>query len=159
MVISFFVPGTPIPKGSMRAFSVRDWRCRYGTRPVVTHDNPKTKDWQETVAMVARAAAATKGLEEQWSGPVRMTVLFSLDRPKAHFKKNGQLKWTAPGFASVKPDLDKLVRSIFDALKGTIYCEDSRIVAVNARKEFVGNFSNQAGVEVEVTLIRMQEKL
>ena len=39
-------------------------------------------------------------------------------------------------YPATKPDLDKLVRSVGDALKGLAYEEDSRIVDIDARKRF-----------------------
>jgi hypothetical protein len=38
----------------------------------------------------------------------------------------------------VKPDLDKLVRAVGDALTGILYRDDAQIVSLNASKRFAG---------------------
>ena len=47
-MISFFVPGVPVPKGSLRAVAAG----------VVRPDNPGLKAWTQTVALFARQAMA-----------------------------------------------------------------------------------------------------
>jgi Holliday junction resolvase RusA-like endonuclease len=37
---------------------------------------------------------------------------------------------------SVKPDIDKLSRSVLDCLSGRIIKDDSQVVILNARKEY-----------------------
>lgn len=102
---SFFVPGEPITEGSTRAFAS-------GQRVVVTHDRgPKLALWRLAVQDAALKAAREAGWEPHYDGPVRVTATFYLPRPKS-----------APAsryWPHVKPDLDKLVRAIGDALAPT----------------------------------------
>lgn len=120
MQIEFTVLGVPIPKGSTKAF------MRPGMRfPVVTNDNAKTKPWATTVTTMAQQHAPPGG---PWHGPVALMVWFTLPRPKSLPKKTvHHVK---------KPDLDKLVRNIKDALKGVIYRDDAQVVHVEARKSY-----------------------
>ena len=129
-MISFVVYGTPQPKGSTRSF-VKSGKA------ITTSDNPKLKDWQNIVAMIAQFHRPKDGLIQ---GPVSVRVKFSLIRPKSVSVKKRLLPIT-------KPDLDKLTRSVCDALKGTIYNDDSQVVELQARKEY----GDSPGVRVEVT--------
>lgn len=116
--IVFFVAGHPQTKGSAKAFMPKGARF-----PVVTHDNPKTKDWQVQIAAVAG---------EKFSAPfataVRVTALFQLRRPKSLPKK--VLHHTK------KPDLDKLFRAVKDGLKGIAYLDDSQVSALSGQKVY-----------------------
>lgn len=117
--VTFRVIGAAQPKGSMRAFVPKGW-----TRPVLTSTNPRVKGWQQLVAEQAQTVAAD-GL---FVGPVSLGVAFQLPRPQSLPKRI--LHHTK------KPDLDKLVRALKDALKGVLYTDDSQVVVIYARKVY-----------------------
>lgn len=122
---SFFVPGEPITEGSTRAFTS-------GQRVVVTHDRgPELDQWRLKVAHAAQAAAQDAGWEPRYDGPVAVTAAFFLPRPKSAKKR------LVP---HVKPDLDKLIRAVGDALapykQPGVLRDDSRIVAWRASKDY-----------------------
>lgn len=122
MTIEFTVYGIPVPKGSTRAFAM----MRNG-KPfaVTTHANPKTKSWQEAVTVMAQGHAPKGG---PWKGPVHLTAIFTMPRPKTLPKKIA--------FHTKKPDLDKLLRLIKDSLKGVMYVDDAQVVEVVASKGY-----------------------
>lgn len=126
--IEFTAYGIPQPKGSTRAF------MRPGMKfPVVTSDNPKTKPWQQAVAEAAQRVAG-----QPLVGPVRLELDFALVRPKSLPKRvHAHTK---------KPDLDKLVRAVKDALKGVLYLDDAQVVALSATK----GYGDAPGVRVRV---------
>jgi Holliday junction resolvase RusA-like endonuclease len=66
-------------------------------------------------------------------GPITIDVEFRFQRPKAHFNKTG-LKPSAPKPMTQSPDLDKLVRSVLDALTFYAYVDDKQVTRVNATK-------------------------
>lgn len=119
------VYGTPAPQGSKQAY-VR------GKRAVLVEVSRKVKPWREAVVAAAQASGLSYG------GIVAVHVIFYMPRPKSHYgSRKGQpyLKDTAPSYPSGKPDIDKLLRSTFDALTTSgIIEDDSRIVEVFARK-------------------------
>lgn len=120
----FTVFGVPQPKGSAKAFVPKGW-----TRAIVTSDNPKHKGWQQLVAEAAsRALQDTTDTGVMFDGPVELRVVFFLPRPKS-LKKGvtAHLK---------KPDLDKLCRSVKDALNRVVWRDDSQVVALLARKVY-----------------------
>lgn len=117
--VTFQVIGIAQPKGSTRAFLPKGW-----TRPIVTTDNPKSKGWQQLVAEQAQTIARDGLLV----GPVVLTVTFHLPRPQSLPKRVVH--------HTKKPDLDKLVRSTKDALKGVLYGDDAQVVDLHARKTY-----------------------
>ena len=127
--LHFTVVGVPVPKGSTRAFVPKGW-----SRPIITNDNPKTKGWQQLVAEEASRAIQTLpgGVFHVLDTGVRLTVAFYLPRPKK-FQKRG----TNPPHLT-KPDLDKLLRAVKDALKSVAWHDDSQVVDVVAMKRYAG---------------------
>ena len=118
-IISFTVYGKSEPQGSTRAF-IR------GGRPITTSDNKGLKAWREDVANVAQQHIPPDGLLD---GAVVLRVRFVFFRPKSVSAKKRP-------HHTVKPDLDKLIRAIGDALKGKIYTEDARVVKIEALKVY-----------------------
>lgn len=120
--MTFVVYGVAQPKGSARAFVPKGWK-----RAVVTSANPKNKGWQQLVA----EAASRELSSTTWTttdGPMRLMVAFYLPRPKSLPKSTTQhLK---------KPDLDKLTRSVKDALTKVLWNDDSQVVQLKATKTY-----------------------
>lgn len=121
--LHFTVCGVPQPKGSARAFVPKGW-----SRAVVTSDNPRNKGWQQLVAEGASAALSSLSAFELIDEPAFLTVAFYLPRPKAIRNRN------VPH--TKKPDLDKLVRSVKDALSKVVWRDDSLVVTLTASKSY-----------------------
>ena len=62
--------------------------------------------------------------------PISIEAVFYFDRPKSLAKRI----WAK----LTKPDLDKLQRSLFDALTGICYRDDSQVTRVLAEKVYPG---------------------
>lgn len=129
--VQFRVYGIPQTKGSTKAF------MRPGMRfPVVTNDNTKNKAWAATVAGEAQRARSLYGQTQPFEGAVSLMLTFYLPRPKSLPKRVVH--------ATKRPDLDKMIRSVKDALKGVFYLDDSQVVSLRADKVYL----DQPGVQV-----------
>ena len=123
--IRFFVPGTPVPQGSMR---------HVGHGRVVHSNAAALLPWRDSVRA---AAAAAMGGRELWIGPVSMLLRFEFPRPKSHLgtgRNAGALRAGAPWFHMQTPDIDKLQRAVLDALTGVVWRDDSQVFRVTATK-------------------------
>lgn len=130
--ITFTAYGIPAPQGSMKAF------MRPGMKhPVVTGDNARTRPWRQAIVDASREVMAGRTPIE---GPVGVVATFYLPRPKSAPKRITQ--------PAKLPDLDKLVRALFDALTAAgVWRDDAQVVRVDALKAFAGGRSdNPAGV-------------
>ena len=127
MLIRIEVAGSPAPKGSSRAI------VRGGHAVVVPSgsnvNRDKLRSWDQSVRLAANEHAAGRSGPIFVEVPLYVAVIFRVARPSGHWRKKGGLKPSAPQFPATKPDLDKMVRATMDSLKGTIYDDDSRIVA------------------------------
>ncbi len=116
---TFSVRGKPEPKGSTRAFVPKGW-----TRAVITSANPKAKVFAELVRWAAQEVAPPALL----TGPVGVSMVFGIQRPKSVPKKR---VWP-----TTKPDCDKLVRLVLDALTHVIWADDAQVVQLEATKVY-----------------------
>lgn len=117
-MITFSVPGTPIPQGSKQAFT-------NGGKTWLVEANKEIYSWREKVgksATIAMELHRQKPLE----GAVSIEIDFIMPRPKTVTRARH----------TVKPDLDKLVRAINDSITGICFKDDSQVVRINASKNY-----------------------
>lgn len=129
-MIQFHVPGKPQAQGSKT-------KGRWGN---IREANPELGPWRERVAL-----AAYRALGEQRTlvtGPIVVGLEFVLYRPVSTPKTK-----TPP--ATKKPDIDKLERSILDALTHVIWSDDAQVVTVFKHKR-VAEVGESPGVSVWV---------
>ena len=131
-VVRFDVIGTPAPQGSKRGFVNK----ATGKVSMVESSSERVRSWREDVRAAALAAVDGTGL---LTGPVRVTVVFRLARPKGHYgtgRNAATLKASAPRYPAGKPDLDKLERATLDALTGTVIADDCQVVELHTAKRY-----------------------
>jgi crossover junction endodeoxyribonuclease RusA len=115
------VRGLPIPQGSKRL----------GTHPITKRamlidvNGPALRRWRNAVRTAARNTAGPHW--KPLSGPVALTAHFWMPRPAVR---------AGVHYADRKPDLDKLLRAILDALTGVAYDDDSQVVTITAAKTY-----------------------
>lgn len=143
MMIEIVVPGIPKPAGSKRVVTNRSTGKAY-----VIDACDKSRDWKTTVAQCA--SDAWNG-EPLMTGPIRLTIVFCVARPRAHYGAKGSLKLSAPTYPTTRPDLTKLVRAIEDALTGVIWRDDAQVVSQTVMKIYDEFF------HTEITIVEMSE--
>jgi Holliday junction resolvase RusA-like endonuclease len=123
-VIHTFVPGTPVPQGSVDVYRGR-----------IVGVKAPLKRWRTDV----RAATMARHEGEPLDGPIAVSLVFQIAPPQ-------RPRWWAP---AVKPDLDKLIRAVLDSLSTTknrktkaivkgVITDDARIVTITATKTYHG---------------------
>lgn len=128
--VVFTVYGTPVPQGSMKAFTPKGWH-----RPVITGDNARTKPWKQQVSGVALSLNVPPFGKES---AIVIVLDFYIKKPPSIPKRRIR--------PIVKPDLDKLCRSCFDSLTGILFTDDAQIVEVRATK----HYDDRERVEIQV---------
>lgn len=113
-----FIPGTPQPQGSHKAFIV-------GGYAKVTDSNKSLNPWRADIHAGVRAVTGDQVVFPV--EPVALAMVFVMPRRAAEPKRV-----TPPHIR--KPDTDKLMRAVADALTGLIYRDDSQITDIHATK-------------------------
>lgn len=156
-MIEFIAIGQPKTKGSTKSFVPKrkdgsEVRRTNGNVMVVTMNDvgPSAEIWAATVAREAHLAMleARVGMAR---GPIAVKVGFFVPRNKGHFgtgRNANVLKDSAPVVPAVKPDVDKWVRLVLDAMTGVVYADDGQVVELIATK----NFGEPARAEIAISL-------
>ncbi len=126
--ISLSVCGDPASQGSHAIMNGR----------IVQVNSKKHKAWRTAIVNTA-----IETLPADWvpiDGPCELIVMFYMPKPAT-------VKRSAP---SVAPDLDKLIRSVGDALAiAGVYTDDSRITRISARKLYAQGIEPGASIVVK----------
>ena len=126
--VSLSVTGDPASQGSHAIMNGR----------IVQVNSKKHKAWR--TAIVNEVIATLPADWEPIDGPCELIVMFYMPKPAS-------VKRSAP---SVAPDLDKLVRSVGDALAiAGVYTDDSRITRISARKLYAQGIEPGASIVVK----------
>lgn len=151
MEYEFFVPGEAKTAGSKKAFMNPKTH-----KIIVTHDNPKTKTWMDSVKWFAMKNFGRPCL---LLGPIELIFVFYRDRPQGHFgsgKNAGVLKSSFVNAMPVsKPDSLKLGRAVEDALTGIIYKDDSQVCHHDIRKVYCSG-NEKPGVKIIIREIELE---
>ncbi len=138
--IEFRVYGLPAPQGSKRHVG----------GGVMVESSKKVKPWRQDVVAAAVEAVGHAETFTAFTGPVHVRVVFTFPRPKYHYgtgRNAGVLKATAPVVVASKPDIDKLLRSTFDALSTAgIWRDDNLAAEVTTTKVY----GAQPGALIEI---------
>lgn len=122
MNFRFEVPGKPVPQGSTRTFMVKG-------KPVTTNKTPALTEYRANVRYYAEACGLPL-----IKGPAYVFVVFTIQRPKAHYNAAGEVKPSAPSRPTTRPDADKLLRSVLDGLTGVCFDDDAQVVDIEVAK-------------------------
>jgi len=142
MELQFTVKGDAQPKGSTKILPLGSivGKLRRGpvtirsmrelmTSVVITSDNPQVKSWQARIAF--EATCLMRRVQLELAGPVHLQVEFFLPRPSGLAKS-----YDGPHLK--KPDTDKLLRALLDALTGVVWRDDSQVISIVAGKTYAG---------------------
>jgi len=125
---SIWVPGKPTPQGSKKAFVINN-------RAVLVDASGGNKEWRKKVTDTVKA-------HEQYiryKGAVNVKLAFYMEKAKSN----------KTGFMMQKPDIDKLARSVLDALTDSeIIEDDSRVVHLTCSKTWA---DEQPGVLITIS--------
>ena len=148
--VRFSVPGIPVPKGSFRVLPFKKKTGQLGVKFIPF---PRLIEWQAAIRFEASRLYAPN---LPWTGPVNIRISFRFPRPKSHFISMEPgvvgLKGDCPMFVTRRPDLDKLIRSVLDAITGVLIKDDSQVVSLQAVKKYA-NINGRPGVTVSVKLV------
>ena len=142
---SYFVMGTPVPEGSMKAMPyIKKTTGRMGVNMI--HQSNKLLPWRDSISQyILETNPEFKEYMPYPKGtPVMISLTFNILRPKSvSSKKRPEV--------TVKPDLDKLTRAVIDAMTGIMYDDDCQVIHILAKKQYV-DFEKLEGVYIEILL-------
>lgn len=146
-VLDTFVPGRPVPQGSMQALQLGHQKHA----SVQPSNKARLLPWRNQVTVETSLAW---GGRAPLTGPVVVSIEFRFRRPKGHTAASGKL--SKAGRLSPRPttrgqgDVDKLARAILDGLDAAnVFLDDSQVADLHARKVWAEQEGARVWVQVE----------
>lgn len=137
--IKFFVPGKPQGKGRPRAVA----RGRF----VRMYTPEKTVTYESTVALMAAQAMQGRPPSDK---PALVSLDVGLPVPESWSKKRKKSALDG-AIRPKKPDLDNVIKAIFDAMNNIVWVDDVQVVYLISRKRY----TEIPGVDVEVSFTEL----
>ena len=137
-MIRFTVPGQPVGKGRPRIGKI-------GTHARM-FTPAKTVGYEDRVRFAAHQAMGG-GLPLLC--PIRATLEIALQIPTSWSKRAQARAADGVEHPTTKPDMDNVVKAVFDALNGIVWRDDVQVVQLAVRK----HYSHTPGVAVTVETI------
>jgi Holliday junction resolvase RusA-like endonuclease len=123
-VVKVRVMGKCVEQGSTKSFYIKKLN-----RVVTTHSNKNTEKWREDIRHEAKIIQEqTDFYTSDQNTCYRIRLLFLIEKPKSAPKRLRR--------AMKRPDLDKYIRAVLDALKDVLITDDARVIEIIAGKEF-----------------------
>ncbi|MDE2441809.1 MAG: RusA family crossover junction endodeoxyribonuclease [Betaproteobacteria bacterium] len=133
--VAFVVPGTPVGKGRPRF-------ARQGAF-VRTFTPEKTASYENLVKVKAEQAMAGRPMIE---GAVAVSIWLWVTPPASWSQKKQRQALNHEILPTSKPDVDNVIKGIFDAMNEIVWKDDKQAVDVSIRKRY----SETARASVEV---------
>lgn len=132
-----FVPGKPITQGS------KDYKGR-NTRgkAILVESADGLAEWRQRIAWAGHGHGW-----RPYDGPCSVDLEFVVPRPVSTPKRR-----TPPAIR--KPDVDKLLRAVLDALTGVAWTDDARVIDTRARKR-LAELDETPGVYIAITRLEV----
>lgn len=129
-VVRFTVYGRPIPQGSKRHVG----------NGVMVESSKNLRPWRQDVADTAFLNFGAMPYAGDGSESIVVRVVFHFEKPRSAKKRV---------YPTVKPDIDKCLRAILDALTGIAYKDDAQVIEVKTQKLY----GSPARAEIEVSAL------
>lgn len=149
---TFRVTGTARPAGSKRPVMAG------GRLRTVDSSGKNGAAWRADIIEAARRAMDASPLEFPLTGPLDVSLVFVVARPKGHYrtgKHSGTVRESAPSHPVTRPDVLKLARAAEDSMEAAgVFSDDAQIVVERLVKRYPlpgVDGDEAAGLLVEVT--------
>lgn len=125
MTLQFTIPGTPVGKG----------RPKFARRGnfVTAYTPKKTASYENLVKLYANQAMAGKKPIEN---AVAVVIILTVNPPESWSKKKKMLALSGVTKPTSKPDIDNVIKGIFDAMNAIVWLDDKQVVHLTAWKEY-----------------------
>lgn len=129
-----WVSGKPASQGNLVAY----------TRGTYDSNMKEVKPWQDHVRENFKLNMAKPA-----EGPLEIAIVFSLERPGTHYRKDGKHSCLYREYPEVRPDLRRFAIVILDALKGIAYVNEGQVVSLKFKK----HYGNHEGAFISVSKV------
>ena len=145
--IKFKIKGKPLAKASLKTY-----RNKRSYSPV--HYQPSQPEMTELKKILKKELLPYIDGDTVFfrkGSHLKIEVSFYFGRAKDHYR-SGFLKESAPRFPT-KPDLDNLLKFLFDSMGGIVYHDDAQIVHITTIKKYTKDENKEGYTTISATTV------
>ena len=124
-VIAFIVPGAPVGKGRPKFARRGNFTVAYTPEKTASYEN-----------LVKIAAGQAMNWRAPINGAVAVTLAIYVTPPASWSQKKQRAALAGEVFPTSKPDIDNVVKGIFDACNDVVWRDDKQVVDVAISKRY-----------------------
>lgn len=124
-MIAFIVPGQPQGKGRPRVGKVGNHARLFTPAKTAAYEG-----------LVAHAAQLARGDAPLIDGPVRVAMVLQCQIPQSWSQSKQRQAEAGAIVPTTKPDIDNVVKAIFDGCNGVLWRDDVQVVDLALRKRY-----------------------
>lgn len=144
VVIEFIVPGQPQGKGRPRIGKVGQ-HARMFTPA-------KTVAYEGLIAMAAQQAMDGRPV---MAGPIECTLRLDCQVPASWSQKKQRQALCGEVMPTTKPDIDNVVKAVFDGCNGVLWRDDVQVVSVRVEKRYAATPAVLVQAFERVSMVQM----
>ena len=134
-VVTFTVPGQPQGKGRPRIGKIGQHARMFTPAKTAAYEG-----------LVALSAQQAMGASAPFDGPADVVVEVNCQVPASWSQKKQRQALAGEIRPTTKPDMDNVVKAVFDSINGVVWRDDAQAVGLTVRKRYSG----VPGVDVTV---------
>jgi len=124
-IVIFTIPGAPVGKG----------RPKFARRGnfVTTYTPEKTASYENLVKVKAEEVMQGRPM---FDGPVAVSLMLYVTPPASWSQKKQRQALAGEIYPTSKPDVDNVIKGIFDAMNGIVFADDKQVCDVHVAKRY-----------------------
>lgn len=126
-MIAFTVPGQPQGKGRPRIGKIGAHARMFTPAKTVAYEG-----------LIAHAAQLAMAGRPMLDGPVEVSLAIECQVPASWSQKKQRQALAGEVMPTTKPDVDNVVKAVFDGLNGVLWRDDVQVVSLRLRKRYSG---------------------
>lgn len=123
--VTFTIPGAPVGKG----------RPKFARRGnfVTTYTPEKTASYENLVKVKAEEAMNGRPM---FDGPVAVSLMLYVTTPASWSQKKQRQALDGMIYPTSKPDVDNVIKGIFDAMNAIVWADDKQVCDIHVIKRY-----------------------
>lgn len=110
-------------------------------RPKFTRNGPFVRAYTDKKTVSYENLVKVYASNAMWgrppmTGPVRMAIQIKVVPPASWSKKKRELALSGQNPPTSKPDIDNVIKAIFDAMNGVVFVDDKQVFDVHVTKHY-----------------------
>ena len=147
-MITFTIPGQPQGKGRPRIVKIAGFSRMATPKETVAYEG-----------LIAHAAMLAMAGRPMFEGPVEVSMAIECQVPASWSQKKQRQALAGEVLPTTKPDVDNVVKAVFDGCNGVLWRDDVQVVSLRLRKRYAATPCVRVVADLVMPVVRQESLL